>query len=91
MVPLPAVAQADPVHVFVANEGDGRRPVSKVAAVWEGVAPVPSFGGVLSFTRARFRQLYGSVNAFRRHALGTPVQEVVIAGGVENQVRASLK
>jgi hypothetical protein len=66
------------VHVFVANEGDGRRPVPVVAAVWEGSAPVPSFGGVLSFTRARFESLYGSADAFRRSALGSPVQIVPI-------------
>jgi hypothetical protein len=72
MVPL----ADDRVHVFVANEGDGRRPVSKVAAVWERAAPVPSFGGVLSFARERFRRLYGPVESFRQRALGNRVQVV---------------
>jgi len=70
----PMVPLSDRVHVFVANEGDGQQPVSVVAAVWDGAAPVPSFGGVLSFTRAFFQRLYGSIETFRQDALGSPVR-----------------
>jgi hypothetical protein len=72
MVPL---ADADErIHVFVANRGDGRLPIEEAIALWEGPAPVPSFGAVLSFKRPYFESLFGSAERFRRHHLGTRVQ-----------------
>jgi hypothetical protein len=78
MVPL---ADADErMHVFVTNEGDGQFPIEKAIALWEGPAPVPSFGAVLSFKRAYFESLFGHAERFRRHVLGTRVQ-IVPHGG----------
>ncbi len=46
------------VNVFIANEGDGSQPIEKVIHIWDGRAPLPSFGAVLSFSRERFAQLF---------------------------------
>jgi hypothetical protein len=86
----PMVPLTERVHVFVANEGNGRQPISKVAAVWEGAAPLPSFGGVLSFTRAHFQQLYGPVEPFRQRALGSPVRIVPLGETPLGQYRQML-
>lgn len=45
----PLLPLAGRVNLFIANEGDGRQPVEKVAAVWESKCPLPSFGALLSF------------------------------------------
>jgi hypothetical protein len=57
------------VNVFIANEGDGSQPIEKVIHVWDGRAPLPSFGAVLSFSRERFAQLFAS----KRLPLNEPV------------------
>lgn len=72
MIPL-ADAEAR-IHVFIANEGDGRIPREQVVAVWAGQAPLPSFGAVLSFKRAYFDTVFGNLRAFRRRYLGRRVQ-----------------
>ena len=78
MVPL---ADADErIHVFVANRGDGQIPIEEAIALWEGPAPVPSFGAVLSFKRSYFESLFGHAERFRRQVLGTRVQ-IVPHGG----------
>jgi hypothetical protein len=79
---IPLADADDRVHVFIANEGDGRVPVEKAVAVWEGRSPVPSFGGVLSFKRDCFAALFGSMEAFKRDALGQRVQ-IVPSGAVD--------
>jgi hypothetical protein len=78
MVPLADAGER--IHVFVANQGDGRFPIEKAIAVWEGPAPVPSFGAVLSLKRAYFESLFGRAEKFRRHIVGTRVQ-IVPHGG----------
>jgi hypothetical protein len=78
---IPASEGRDRVNVFVANQGNGHLPVEKVVAVWVGSAPLPSFGGLLSFDRARFRALFGSVAQFQHEFLGSVVQ--VIPHGTE--------
>jgi len=50
----PEIPVPNRINVFVANEGNGRFPVEKVVQVWEGRAPLPSFGAVLSFERSDF-------------------------------------
>jgi hypothetical protein len=50
-IPLP-----DRVNLFLANEGDGRVPVERIVRVWQGRAPLPSFGAVLSFDREAFQR-----------------------------------
>jgi hypothetical protein len=62
------------VNVFVANEGNGRLPVEKVVALWEGASPVPSFGAVLSFSRSYFSSLFGTAEGFRESVIGKPVR-----------------
>ena len=50
----PEIPIPNRINVFVANEGNGRVPVEKVVQVWEGRAPLPSFGAVLSFEKGYF-------------------------------------
>ena len=50
----PEIPIPNRINVFVANEGNGRVPVEKVIRVWEGRAPLPSFGAVLSFEKGYF-------------------------------------
>ena len=45
----PLLPLAGRVNLFIANQGDGRWPVERVVAVWEGACPLPSFGALLSF------------------------------------------
>ncbi len=71
---LPLADAPDRVNVFVANRGDGRAPVERVAAVWEGKAPLPSFGAVLSFKRSYFESVFGRVAQFRAQCVGQPVR-----------------
>jgi hypothetical protein len=52
------------VNVFIANEGDGAVPVERVVKVWEGRAPLPSFGAVLSFDREFFEQHFVNAETF---------------------------
>lgn len=72
LIPLPDSQER--VHVFIANQGNGQLPVEQVAAVWAGAAPLPSFGGVLSFKRETFDRLFGNVSAFKQRFVGQPVQ-----------------
>ena len=74
MVPL--ADAADRVHVLVANRGNGQMPVQEVVAVWDGAAPLPSFGAVLSFKRACFCSVFGSVDRFTNDHIGTWVRIV---------------
>jgi hypothetical protein len=74
MVPLPGGTRH--IHVFVANEGNGQWPEEKVQAVWDGAAPLPSFGAVLSFSRLAFKSLFGSVTRFRESVVGQPIRIV---------------
>jgi len=60
----PEIPIPDRVNVFVANEGNGQVPVEKVVKVWEGRAPLPSFGAVLSFARSYFERLFASIKTF---------------------------
>ena len=72
MIPL---ADSDGrVHVFLANRGDGNMPREHVVAVWSGIAPLPSFGTVLSFKRAYFEHLFESVENFEQNVLNQPIQ-----------------
>jgi hypothetical protein len=64
------------VNLFIANEGDGHRPVEKVIAVWEDQAPLPSYGAVLSFSREYFLSLFGDVQVFQQHYMPQPVHIV---------------
>ena len=80
---LPVVAGGEWVHVFVANQGNGRVPVEKVAAVWEGSAPIPSFGAVLSFRKERFESLFESVERFESDYVGSRVQIVPLEAGFD--------
>lgn len=52
------------INVFVANEGNGKVPVEKVVKVWDGRAPLPSFGAVLSFEKGCFEKLFANVGTF---------------------------
>ncbi|MEA3310234.1 MAG: hypothetical protein U9Q70_12095 [Chloroflexota bacterium] len=63
---LPLSANDERVHLFIANEGNGRLPLEKVVQSWCGAAPLPSFGGVLSLERGYFEQLFPHT---ARHAL----------------------
>ncbi len=54
---VPLADAAERIHLFITNEGNGRRPVERVYRVWEGTAPIPSFGGVLSLKR-HYAQLH---------------------------------
>jgi len=65
----PEIPGRERVNVFIANEGDGNQPIEKVIHIWDGRAPLPSFGAVLSFSRERFAQLF----AARRRPLNEPV------------------
>jgi hypothetical protein len=71
---IPLADAADRVHVFLANEGDGQNPREKVVTVWEGRAPLPSFGAVLSFKRACFEALFGRPAEFEAHHASREVQ-----------------
>lgn len=73
---IPLSQSEDRVHLFIANEGNGRVPVEKIVAVWEGMAPLPSFGAVLSFRRTFFESLLGSATEFRARYLGSRVRIV---------------
>ncbi len=50
----PEIPIPNRTNVFIANEGNGRIPLEKVIQVWQGRAPVPSFGAVLSFEKDYF-------------------------------------
>ncbi|MCP4543735.1 MAG: hypothetical protein GY832_42015 [Chloroflexi bacterium] len=52
----PEIPIPDRVNVFVANEGNGSIPVEKVVKVWQGRAPIPSFGAVLSFAKGHLAE-----------------------------------
>ena len=54
----PEIPVPDRVNVFIANEGDGQKPLETVLQLWKGRAPIPSFGAVLSFARERFEKLF---------------------------------
>lgn len=54
----PETPIADRINLFVANEGNGSVPVERVVKVWEGRAPLPSFGSVMSFDRRFFKSLF---------------------------------
>jgi hypothetical protein len=60
----PEIPFADRVNVFVANKGNGRVPVEEVVEVWDGRAPLPSFGAILSFNRDYFEKLFAKVETF---------------------------
>jgi hypothetical protein len=72
----------DRVNVFIANEGDGKTPLEKVVAVWDGKAPLPSFGAILSFKCDYFISLFDSVTTFKQNHLNEHVQ--IIANGNAN-------
>lgn len=79
---IPVEDSDNRVNLFIASEGDGQRPIEKVVALWEGRAPLPSFGAVLSFKRDYFLSLFGDVRAFRQHHLNEPVH--IIPHGATN-------
>jgi hypothetical protein len=74
----PRIPLDDPerINVFVTNTGNGQEPVERIAAVWEGAAPHPSFGSVLSFGRDHFTSRFGSASSFADKHLGEPVETV---------------
>lgn len=76
---IPLVDAADRIHVFIANESYQGVPQEKIAAVWEGRAPLPSFGAVLSFKRPFFETLFGPVGVFKTRYLHQPVR-IIPAG-----------
>lgn len=82
-VPLPDAERR--VHLFVANQGDGRWPQEYVAAVWRGAAPVPSFGAVLSFKAELFDALFGDTDL-----IGQPVRVHPSGGTPFSQYRQML-
>jgi len=73
---IPLSDGQDRVNLFVANEGNGSVPVERLRALWQGSAPLPSFGAVLSFDRGYFEGLFGSVVRFRREFGDARVQIV---------------
>lgn len=73
---IPLADAADRIHVFIANQSNGLMPQEQVIAVWEGPAPLPSFGAVIAFKRHRFAALFGSVAKFKRAHLNRPVRIV---------------
>ncbi|MBN1681403.1 MAG: hypothetical protein JW966_14065 [Anaerolineae bacterium] len=75
---IPLADAADRIHVFVANTSEQHIPQERVIAVWDGAAPLPSFGAVVSFKRAYFEVLFGSVPAFKITHLNQPVQIVPV-------------
>jgi hypothetical protein len=60
----PMIPLADRINVFIANEGNGQVPVEKVVKVWDGRAPLPSFGAVLSFERHAFEKRFVTAKTF---------------------------
>lgn len=75
---IPLSDASERIHVFIANLGDGHMPRERVVAVWEGQAPLPSFGAVLSFRRSCFASLFGSAETFAASYSGQPVQIVPV-------------
>ena len=73
---IPVEDAHERIHVLLANRGNGHLPVEVVAAIWEGSAPLPSFGAVLSFTRSYFHALFGAPEDARTTLVGTPVQVI---------------
>lgn len=71
---IPIADNDNRVNVFIANEGKDGIPVEEVRAVWEGRAPLPSFGAVLSFKREYFSSLFESVKIFKRDYLNQNIQ-----------------
>jgi hypothetical protein len=61
---IPSVHGVDRVHLFVTNTGRDGIPEERVAALWQGVAPLPSFGAVLAFTQTHFEKLFGNTAQF---------------------------
>jgi hypothetical protein len=80
---IPVAVHGDRVNLFVANRGNGRVPVERVVSVWEGAAPLPSFGAVLSFGRACFESLFGGVEKFRVDYAGQRVRVLPTGGDVD--------
>ncbi len=80
--PFVPVADIDNrVNVFITNEGNGKNPVEKVMAVWEGKAPLPSFGAILSFRREYFSSLFETVETFKHTCLNRQVR-IIPDGGI---------
>ncbi len=63
----PEIPVSDRINVFIANEGNGRVPIEKVVQVWEGRAPLPSFGAVLSFEKNAFPFLADDLTGQKVH------------------------
>jgi hypothetical protein len=76
------VPMDDRINVFVANNGDGKVPLEKVIAVWDGKAPLPSYGAVLSFKRSYFLSLFENVALFKQNHMNECVQ--IIPNGNTN-------
>ncbi|OQY26076.1 MAG: hypothetical protein B6I38_11805 [Anaerolineaceae bacterium 4572_5.1] len=53
LIPIP-----NRVNIFVTNEGNGKIPIEKAIKIWDGQAPLPSFGAVLSFDKAYFQKIF---------------------------------
>jgi len=80
-IPLP-----QRINLFIANEGNGWVPVEKVVKVWKGRAPLPSFGAVLSFDSAYFKERFVKPSSFRflDHRLRIePLEGTDLAGYVQ--------
>lgn len=60
----PTIPVPGRVNVFVANEGNGGVPIGKVVKVWQGRAPLPSFGAVLSFDPEFFEKRFAKTATF---------------------------
>jgi hypothetical protein len=73
---IPGAGEHRRLNVFIANQGNGKQPIEKVVALWDGPSPLPSYGGLLSFDRAAFKSLFGSGARFQREFVGSDVQIV---------------
>ena len=71
---IPLANSDERVHVFLANRGDGNMPHEQIAAVLLGVAPLPSFGTMLSFKLAYLERLFGSIENLDQDFLNQPIQ-----------------
>jgi hypothetical protein len=59
---IPSHNSSDRINIFVANEGNGKMPVEKIIKIWNGTAPIPSFGAVISFDKKYYYEIFDNSN-----------------------------
>ena len=59
---IPVNEDSKRVNLFITNEGNGCYPEEKVVVIWNGGAPIPAFGAVLSFDENYFDELFNNQN-----------------------------